>query len=76
MDGFVDAVCVAQNVLVALIHYGIEPGLELARAVRTITRHHDLRPQDAVEDFYKLALELDVGTSYASTISEDVKKTR
>lgn len=50
--------------------------LPLAKAARTITRQHGLRSQDAAEEFYKLALELDVGTSYASTIREYVKKTR
>lgn len=50
--------------------------LPLAKAARTITRQYGLRPQDAAEEFYKLALELDVGTTYASTIREYVKKTR
>lgn len=50
--------------------------LPLAKAARAITRQYGLRPQKAADEFYKLALELDVGTSYASTIREYVKKTR
>lgn len=48
--------------------------LPLAKAARTITGQHGLRPRDAAEEFYKLALELEVGTTYASTIREYVKK--
>ena len=50
--------------------------LPLAKAARRIARQHGLRAQDASEEFYKLALELEAGSICASTVRDYVRKMR
>ncbi len=50
--------------------------LPLAKLARQLTRTHGLNPRDASEEFFKLALEHDLGTSCASTIRSQVRTIR
>lgn len=47
----------------------------LAKSARAIARQHGLTNREA-EEFYKLAIELGLGTSYASIIRDNIKKLR
>lgn len=50
--------------------------LPLAKLARQLTRTHELNPREASEEFFKLALEYDLGTDWASTIRSQVRTIR
>jgi hypothetical protein len=48
----------------------------LRKEARTLTRHHNLVPKDASEEFFKLALECGMEVSYARSIRDAVRAIR